>query len=57
MEGIETTESQGGRTSKKGPNPKEWTAWKQTIVDLFITRDLPLSEVKTQMDRLGFIAT
>ena len=57
MERIRTPEGLGGRTRGKTPSPQEWADWRQTIVFLFITRDLTLSEVKQQMDKLGFFAT
>ena len=57
VERIRTSEGLGGSTPKKTPSPQEWAHQRQTIVFLFITRDLTLSEVKQQMDKLGFFAT
>jgi hypothetical protein len=54
MEGLKSNEDGG---LNRTPHAEEWKAVKGNIKDLYVTRNLPLSEVMEEMEKHGFIAT
>jgi Clr5 domain len=55
MEGLRSNEEVGG--SNRTPSAEEWRAAKEEIKYLYVTKNLPLSEVMEEMEKLGFVAT
>jgi len=55
MEDIRSNEEGGG--PKNMPNAEVWKAFKGTILYHYVTRNLPLSEMMEEMEKLGFVAT
>jgi Clr5 domain len=58
--GVDTSEmrsTQGhSRDAHKPPTPQEWEGVKAAIYDLYVKRDLPLKEVRVEMECRGHIA-
>ena len=54
MKGRNANEEGGGSIRK--PNEEEWEANRGKISYYYSTRNLPLSEVMEEMEKLGFIA-
>jgi hypothetical protein len=57
MEVIEGSENSREDTSKKRLSHDDWMARRSTIELFYLTRDLTLSEVMKEMERLDFFAT
>jgi len=55
MEGLRSDKEIGG--SNRTPSTEEWKAAKEEIKYLYVSRNLPLSEVMEEMEKLGFVAT
>ena len=55
MEGLRANEEADG--SDNTPSPSKWKAAKKNIEYLYVTRNLPLSQVMEEMEKLGFSAT
>lgn len=55
MEGLRGNEEADG--SDNTPNPSKWKAAKKNIEYLYFARNLPLSKVIEEMEKLGFSAT
>lgn len=55
MESLRGNEEDHG--SDNSPSPSKWKAAKKNIEYLYFSRNLPLSKVVEEMEKLGFSAT
>jgi hypothetical protein len=57
MEVMEGSDNSREDTSKKRLSQDDWMARRSTIELFYVTRDLTLSEVMKEMEKLDFFAT
>ncbi len=56
MDGSRSCEQEGG-LNRAASNDAKWEAVREIISDLYVTQNLPLSDVMKVMSRRGFLAT